>query len=134
MSTPDQDVVSFLNTNVASLTTGTNLFYGPVRPPDNYVPSEAVFCLKTGGFPPEAVLGKSLENHIKSVQIRVRGDKMDYSSGQTLADSIRDAFLGATNVTGYFDTRLMQTEPNYLGVDQDGHHEWSINVQLWVKE
>lgn len=135
MSTPDTDIVNHLDSALGTLTKGTNLFRGPVRPVSSYIPGEAVFCLSVVGFRPLAIIGQTLSNYSKQVQIRIRSDKNDYAGGYTLAKSILTT-LHFASVTGdnYYDVRVREDEPGYLGVNEDDYHEWSLNVELFIIE
>lgn len=128
-TTPDTDVVALL-TGSLGLVAGTNLFAGPVRAPGTGVPDKAVFVLATGGAPPIPYMDGTLQDYQRSiVQIRVRSDLEDFPTGQTLARSVRD-FLHKITGTSYTDIRVRETEPNYLGPDELGHHEWSVNLEM----
>lgn len=132
-TTPDLDIVNHLNTNVAALTKGTNLFYGPVRgqdtPDASYIPDEAVFVLSSGGPEPNAFLGSinTCEEIFSSLTIRVRSAPDDFDGGQTLARSVRDALHHQT-ITGYVNVTVREADPAYLGVIDKKLHEWSIGV------
>ena len=136
---PDTDVVAAL-TGAIGLTAGTNLFSGPVRAytileaGTVVVPHKAVFCLATGGPPPMSFVngGSGTDYNWSVVQIRIRSDigsTSDFADGQTLARAVRDRLHKAV-VTGYIEIRVRESEPNYLAQDDDGHHEWSINLEM----
>lgn len=131
-TTIEEDVASYLNANVGSLTLGTNLFEGPPRyhttPESSHIPDECVFVMETGGPAAEAFLGStSYEDRQNGVQIRVRSAGEDYSGGRTLARAVRDALHHAA-VSGYADVSVRASSPDYLGVTEKGHHEWSVSV------
>jgi len=134
-TSPDSDVVTKLN-GVSGWTTGAgrNLFRGPVRPPSTEIPHAACFVLASAGPAPEAFSGSTPELRYSAVQVRTRSNAGTTSSvyvdGLTKARATRDALHHAT-ISGYHDVRAMQTEPVYIGVDESGHHEWSINLELW---
>ena len=138
-SDPDKDVFDSLNTNIAALTAGTNLFRGKMQPAersasDPGTPAEAVFVLASGGPPQEAYFAPTtLERRFSGVQCRIRSDERDFGGGQTLARSVRDALHHKT-LAGYIDVRVLETEPLYIAEDNEGHHEWSVNVELWHEE
>jgi len=133
MSTPAATIASYIGTNVAALTYNTNIFEGPVRPPSAYIPHNCAFVLTTGGPAPEAFLGETNAWRQFSIQIRVRRNKNDYDGGLTLARSIRDAIHYAS-IAGYFDVLVTTSDPNYLGQDAEGHHEWSLPATMIIKE
>jgi hypothetical protein len=132
---PDEAVASVIDTALASLTLGTNLFQGPVRPPSSSVPHKAVFCLATGGPAPLMHTQGNNGPDVKraSVQVRIRGDVNSFAAGQTLARSVWTALQRAT-FAGYMSIACRESEPVYLGVDNTEHHEWSVNVETWREE
>lgn len=132
--TPEQDIVSAINTGVAAFTTGTNLFYGPVRPADqdNY-PSRACFVFPSGGVEPEAFLGQTYAMRRSSIQIRTRGNRQDFAGALVDARAVRDAVHQSPSAS-YLDWRVMQSEPIFLGPDEAGHPEFSINVEAQFRE
>ncbi len=129
---PDKALADFLETDIAELTKGTNLFRGPVRAAVGVIPSRAVFVLSTGGLDPEAFNGELNTIQRPSIQIRIRGDREGFEDGQDLARRIRSSAHYAT-LTDYIDVRVADGDPNYLGQDDDGHPEWSVNVSLVVE-
>ena len=131
---PEEDLVAIINSNVAWATSGTNLFYGPVRPGDttNY-PVRAVFVMPSGGVAPEAFLGQSYAMRRSSLQIRTRGVARDFNAALADARAIRDVVHYASD-SDYLDFRVQQSEPIYLGPDEAGNHEFSINVEAQFRE
>ncbi len=122
---PDIAVATRIGTEVASLTLGTNLFHGPIRPGSTL----AVFCLLDGGPSPIACLGTEQRAERPNVQIHVRGEKGEYSDGLDVAESVRDAVHYAP-LSGYIDVRVIESAPIYLGEEDDGQPRWSMNVDL----
>ena len=135
MSTPDVDVAARLVAAGIGLTLGTNLFRGKERPPAAPgIPHKAVFCLASGGAGPQAYAdGTALQLRYPSVQVFVRSDPNDFAAGQTLARAVRDALHHAT-VAGYVNVEVVESEPNYLSEDEQGHHLWTVNVDLLLEE
>lgn len=112
------------------LTLGVEVFNGPVRPE----PTRAVFCLVTGGITPEDIVENSGESyHRPRVQIRVRDAQQDFAGGEVFATSVRDA-VHLQVPAGYIECRAVESAPMYLGPDDQGRHEWSINVELLLRE
>ena len=134
-TTPDADVRDHLDTNVAALTTGTNLFNSKLRAVGDGIPVEAVFCMASGGPPPEAYLqgGVGDEARFSAVSCFIRSENRDFSGGQDLARTVRDA-LHHQDISGYHDVRASETEPIYVGEDDDGNHNWTANFELWHEE
>lgn len=135
MSTPDTDMTTHLNTNVAALTYNTNLFRGPVVAESAYVPDLAVFCLSTGGPKPEAYIfgGTGVEEREHGLLIRVRSAPGEFEAGQTLARAVRDAAHRAV-IAGYHDIYVRECDPAYYRLDDKGHHFWSIGVAMESEE
>ena len=130
MPTP-LDIATGVASSVGSLTLGTNCFAGPIRDAGEGIPNTAVFVVGTGGFPVEAYLDGGSKGGLEkpTVQILVRSDRNDFSGGVTLADSVLAA-IDMTPPTGYVEARTTTSDPIYIGTDDTGHHEWSINVTL----
>ena len=141
MPTPsDNAIVETLNANT-SLTTNVDLFLGP---PGQYgvhgVPSKAVFVYDGVGLTPEDyVQGGTHSPQYRQpvVTVRIRSDKRDWTSGQTLADTVRDALHDA-DFTGpledYHKCRVREDRASYLGEDEEGHHLFGLNVDLAIEE
>ncbi len=133
-TSPDTDLVTLIDGQIATLTSGTNLFRGKRRPVGTNVPAEAVFCLIDGGPPTQAYADSTaIEQRHSAVQVSVRSDKDDYAGGLTLARQVRDAVNHAT-VVDYIDIRIGASEPNYIGEEDPGYHLWTINVEMWHEQ
>ena len=131
-TTPDTDVVTTLDSALATLTAGTNLFRSPPAGPDVVglaLPQESVWVWSSGGPAPEPFVGGGTEFRYSQVSIRVRSARDDFPGGTTLARSVRDAIHHAT-VSGYIRVFVRESDPAYLGATENGH-EWSIGVELW---
>jgi hypothetical protein len=137
VAVPETDVVDRLDSAVAALNksgASRNLFPGKVEPPGDYVPHQAVFVMASGGPAPLAYAGGSaVELDEPSVQVRVRSNPGDYAGGYALRTSVRNALHHQPLTADYIDIGLLQ-EPLYLGEDEAGHHEWSINLKLQFEE
>lgn len=129
MPTPDSDLATKLATAL-SLTVNTNVFAGPVRPVGARVPAKAIFCLAGGGLPPIPFLGTSTDVRQSAVQVRIRTAVADgYGTGLTFARSVLTACQRAS-VSGYVTALVSDSEPAYLGQDDLGNFEWSLNVRM----
>lgn len=132
MTDPDQVVVTRLAGAGLSLTEGTNLFRGQVRPAGAGVPVKAVFVEAIGGAVNARFMGsagKKLREY--SVTARVRSDVGDSAGGRTLALQVHAALDHIlAPATGYVDALCDQPCPVELGQDALGAHEWSVNVTL----
>jgi hypothetical protein len=133
---PDRAVARHLADNVVGLTLRENLFNGPMRKGDGL----GVFCILDGGLEPEvchqdATTGSTFKATTSrpTVQVRLRGDKGCYDDSLELAEEIRQA-IHLASISGYIDVRADSSSMSYLGQDNDGHPEWTINVGLVVEE
>lgn len=131
MTDPGLDVATALASAVGALTLGTNCFASKVRPPGDGIPSKCVFCWASGGPAPDAYIdgGGGANHYYPQVRIRVRSDVNDFSGGVTFSQTIRDA-AHELDVSGYYDARIQESEPIYIGEDDEGHHEWSMTLEL----
>jgi hypothetical protein len=140
---PDLDVVNYLNASLPQLTLGVNLFAGPIRaysqnPDPNGVPHSATFCLNTGGRNPTTFINGSVKRiQIKKpmVHVKHRSNPYNFSEGQNTADAILNA-VDRKQIGTYIDSQVNDGSPNYLGEDKDGHHSWSVNINMmyWLQE
>ena len=129
---PEVDLVDHLATAL-TLVAGTSIFDSPVRASGNGVAEKAIFVAPSGGPAPQALAGQSLAFRRSFLQVRVRGDQQDYAGGLAFARSARDATQYAA-IAGYTDVRIQETEPIYIGQDDQDRHEWTINVEMSFKE
>jgi hypothetical protein len=90
MNAPSVDIKDFL-VNAGIGTFGTDLFVS--KEPES--PNACVTVYDTGGFDAEAAYTYDRP----TVQVRVRGDKQDYSDAFTKAQSVRDELHGKYNET-----------------------------------
>ena len=128
------DVATFIASSIGSLTLGTNCFAGPVKKVStgSGVPHTAVFVIGTGGLQKEAFIDGGSKGSLSkpTVQILVRSDKNDLSGGLTLAESIMAVVDMGPPTASYVESRSNSSDPIYIGTDETGHHEWSINLTL----
>lgn len=130
------DLATALNAGGDPWAVGTNIFTGPVRGEGNGIPVRAVFVRESGGPAPMPYLGgRTADSFFEiNVQVRLRAAPTTddgFSAGRTLARRI-SAALNKADISGYMACQLMQATPNYLGLDPQGRHEWSVNVKLWI--
>lgn len=140
--TPDADLATRLAAGLTSAlgagyvygTTGANIFRGPPRKPGNGIPVKAMFCLATGGPVPQQYTtdGSTSEVRYTSVQVTIRGDVEAFGAGQTLARACRDA-LHKSTISGYFNVEVRESEPTFIGVDDQESPRWTINVSMWAQ-
>lgn len=95
------------------------------------VPARCVFVVSTGGFTSIPFIdgGAKSSDERPTVQITVRSNPRDYSGGKQLADDIHSA-IDFSPPVGFYESRVMNSEPIYVREDEQNHHEWSINVAL----
>jgi hypothetical protein len=131
---PDLDVANFLAGSGLGLTLGTNLFVGSIRPASSSGPSmppQAVFVISTPGPAPLTFKGAGQGSlSMGMIQVRLRSQPNDFLTAQTLSRQIRDTLHRAT-IAGYVYVVARQSEPQYLGQDQQGNEEFSLNFDLW---
>lgn len=129
---PEIDVRSYLNTQVASLTEGTNLFSGSVD--ESTAPNDVVFVQSVGGPPPLMTMGETGELRVALVNVFVRN--RDWKTGRDLAKEILNAFNGLdAGPSGYEHTNVQVSFPTDLGRDDAGRAIFSVTVRLrWNKD
>lgn len=126
-----------IDTDVAGLTLGDNLFAGPIRGADDVggVAHKAVFVTASGGLFSEPLHDDNRRTLRRpGVQIRIRSDQGAgaFQTGQQLARDVYDT-VDQDPPAGICDVRALDSAPSYLGEDEDGHHEWSINLSLLLE-
>lgn len=131
MATVDADVVTMLQATPAL--TGVNIFQGPVREIGALVTPTAVFVLQTGGIAPTPYLGTQTDVRDSGLQVRIRSDVANgYDAGCTLAQTVLSALQRKTPA-GRVTAFVNESEPTYLGQDDYGNFEWSLNARVvWV--
>ncbi len=127
MSSPADDLLTFLAAAGLSLTVGTNAFRGPLQPAGDYVPANVVFAADAGGPPPFARdMGGNGEARSPMVTIRLRWTDADLGRNKVYA--IRDALTGAS-ISGYLDV-VAAGEPRQLPDDENGRVLWMLVVKM----
>ena len=137
----ESDIATQIAANVAALTLGTNCFYGPVRPisAKDGIPGQAVFAAivapSAQPIPMRGTDAGTGPDQIRAhrVQIMIRSKHEDYAGGVALARSVRDGICYRPP-SGYDDIEPVQSAPLYLGKDDKGHHEWSLNIDALTEE
>ena len=131
----DNDVSGVIAAAVGSLVLGENMFLGARRGyADGVIPHKAVFVLADGGQQSRNLHGYADERHPR-VEVRVRSDPPGvagaFQAGQSLARAVFEA-VHLNPPAGYCDSVTTDSAPSYEGVDEDGHHEWIVYVDLIV--
>ena len=122
------DVATYLDSQLASLTLGTNLFLG--RLPDG--PDTCVALIESGGMAPSATMadGKPLVSRPR-IQVFVRAKA--YSDAETLASSVWNALEGVLNenltATRYYNITAVQS-PFSLERDAQDRQVMTQNFQV----
>lgn len=138
---PDEDVVAALDAAVPSLSSGGNLFAGPVEAYSQAsgIPHAAVFVTASGGLPSRELKGNALgltSERKPTINIRIRsagtGVPTAFPDGQTLSKEIFEALHHKPPTANYCESESLNSHPSYFGRDDDGHHEWVILVQLTI--
>lgn len=136
MARIDSSVAASIAAGVASLTVGTNLFTGPMRPAGGGMPGEAVFVLAQGGPSPTVYADGGAGHTLRepAVQILCRGE----SGAGALAGATdqADAILEVVELFTPADAiqaLAVESAPNYLGTDEQGRHLHSINLRCWKR-
>ncbi len=133
MADPAIDLATYIAAQVAGATLGTNVYHGPVRPPEDGYEVEAAFCIESGGPADSPDNGTANRTVYAHVQVRTRGDRDKYGTGKTWTDSIFDATQHGS-VSGYVNARNLEARPIYIGTDKGGRHEWSWTVEMIFEE
>lgn len=102
------DIATYLDSQLASLTLGTNLFVG--RMPDT--PDTCVAIYEYGGASPEEVMGGASSPALENPRIQVATRDAAYANAETLARSIWSA------LSGVLDEVIVSTRYNIVSAIQ----------------
>lgn len=144
--TPDEDVVAALVERVTELVDGSgsarrNCYAGATQAYDGVdgIPHKAVFVTAQSGLPSRYIRGSthgSLDERHPVVNIKIRssskGVRTAFRDGQALARKVFEALQYSPPNSNYCDCVAVNSQPAYIGLDDDGHHEWMVNVELTV--
>ena len=136
----DIDLATALATalsRVVAPTSGATVFAGPVRPADPpAVPHEAIHCVPpVGSGDSRQTFRRAGKVRFSELQVRSRGERDDFDSAATLAESIHVALNNLTvlQVTGglrYLAVLVSDGNPIMLGQDDQEHWEFVTNVEM----
>ena len=134
MARIDDAIVDTIAAAIGSLTKGTNIFTGPLRPAGGQVPGKAVFVLAQGGPGPTFYSGDAHSLREPAVQIMCRGESGEggLSDAQAQADAVYTVVEDFTPA-GSIGALVVESIPNYLGSDEQGRHLHSINLRTWKR-
>lgn len=125
---PAIDIQTYLDSTIASLTAGTNLFTG--SPSETGSGADAVFVVPLSGPPPEGrSMGETNELRVALVNIFIRNQ--GWKTGRDLAKEIHDSFNGLdAGPSGYEHIDTRQSFPGDIGRDDSGRWWFSTTVRL----
>ena len=126
---PELVVVTRIDSQIASLAAGTNLFQGPSRPPSSVIPHLCVNVQSYGGRS-HADMGVSREDRFYRLQVRVRGNVDGYAEARTLAREIITALDRYAPGSGWVEIRVSDAGPIDLGIDDTEHPIFVINLTI----
>lgn len=106
-----------------------NLLVGPVRPVANTVGQLGVFVLQTGGRQPLPYMGQDESFHVSRVQVTVRSQVNAFAEGEALARALH-AKAHTHAPAGYTYCLASESEPLYLGTDEENAHRFTFNLDL----
>lgn len=131
MIVPDAatDVANYIAAAGLGLTLGTNLFVADeiaagVAP--------AVYVRPSGGPAPEDYFGDAQSFLRLQVSVLVRGEREKKPESATLARSVASA-LHQAPIAGYVDVQLRESQPVFLGTDDNDAPGWAIGVECHIK-
>lgn len=118
------------------LTYGTdgNLLIGPVRPlTEGVTPQLAVYVLQSGGVQPLPYLGDSGQSwHQSRVQVTVRSALNLFQQAESLARALH-AKAHLAVISGLTFVHASESEPTYLGTDDEGAHRFVFNLDVGLR-
>lgn len=129
---PASVIVTALNGQTVEsvlLASGTNLFAGELLPEPS---ARVVFVLNTGGPAPEPIMASGNIRRSR-VQLLVRGAPGKLEEGEAFARGLLE-WLHRRELAGFFSCLAGESQPVYLGRDEQQRPGWSLNFQVWSKE
>lgn len=133
--TPETDIGAALATALG-LVDGTDIKYGPPRSPTESGNDTPEIWVSTYADSASPLLNASVAGSYwtSRVQVLVRSNADAFKTGLALARQVRDALH--TKQTSTYVQWVMTPGlggPIYLGPNEAGQHEWSINITAdWV--
>lgn len=113
---------------IKTLTLGSTLFVGPVRPVGAGVEEEAVFVLQSGGARPMPYMGQADSWHTTHVQVMVRGLAEQFQRAEGIARGLI-AVCHLHTPVGYTYLLALDSDPIYVGETDNGSHLFSLNLE-----
>jgi hypothetical protein len=110
--------------------TGGNLLLGPVRSfKEAGIEQLAVFVIQSGGQQPLPYMGQDEGWHVSRVQVTVRSELHSFAAGEALARALH-ARANRNTPPGYTYCLAAESDPSYLGTDDDGSHRFVFNLNV----
>jgi hypothetical protein len=138
-TTAPEVVIATMLQTAAVGTLGTSIFYGPESPKGTGIPHLCNFVVCYGGPPPVPYLGGEDFREF-SVQVLTRGNPAAFSAGLSRARStwvaLQRGTIPAGQITEGYVARgalVRESDPVYLGKDDQERPRWVSNVRLWFK-
>jgi hypothetical protein len=97
-----------------------------------HAPDQAIALFEYGGTAPDITHDLAYDVY-PSVQVRVRAAVNGYATGITKADAILARWHGVSNTTytsTFYKLILASSSPVYIGTDDGGRPEWTINFRI----
>ena len=127
MKSAAYDIRDMIVAASSGLVKGASIFVG--NEPET--PNNTVTVFDTPGLPPASTLDKTEKYQRPSVQVRIRN--VNYQTGWTLANNIKDALHGRANETWggtYYSLVEVAGDPAMLDYDHNDRPRFVININL----
>lgn len=109
---------------------GGNLLVGPVRAVGESIVQPAVFVLQNGGRAPQPYMGQGESWHVTRVQVTIRSGINGFAEGEALARALHVRAHAKDLGASYTFCLAAESDPLYLGTDDDNAHRWAFNVDV----
>lgn len=135
MTAPDAALVDYLSgySAVDLGTSGVSIFRGERKPPSDdanaTIPVACTFVRLSGGPPPERFIGAGFTSAFRHSRLQVVVRDGDEKTGEARARATLAACVQPT-IAGFWDVRVVESEPNRLPRDDRGVTEWTFNVVM----
>ena len=132
MSSMESSLKTYLDTALSGAYT---TYIGPVRPAEPpTIPHQAIFMMRSGGLAPSPYMdgGSGTDYKMVRLQFHIRGEPDDYIGAYGIAQSVWAAMQKVPSASLFSNVRCTcdQSAPMYLGRDDLGCHEYTVNVTL----
>jgi len=132
--TPDTALAAVLATAGVG-TVDTSIFVGPEKAQDaSRFPAASVFVFASGGPAPQPYIGTSTQCLFRArVSVVCRGEAQDYQGSLTKARAVITAGNRAT-VTGYISCLALDSEPIWLGYNDQMQPRWLVSFLMEIQQ